>query len=83
MPRPGLHCPGRILPSGTGDPAGAVGGGAVRSGQLSGRWAAGGPRGGGRHGRYHQSRDDHRDGAPHLVSAARPVRGRLPAGSVS
>jgi hypothetical protein len=83
MSCPGLHRPGRGLPGGAGGPAGAVGGGAVRHGRLLGGGAAERPRGGGLPGRPHQPLDDCRNGAPHMVPAARPVRGRLPAGSVS
>ena len=83
MPCPGLHCPGRGVPGWEGWPAGTACDDPVRSGRLSGRGLAGWSRGGGRHGRLHQSRDHHRDGTPGLVPAARLVRGRLPAGSVS
>ncbi len=83
MPCPGLHCPGRGLPGGAGGPAGSAGGDSVRPGRLPGGGASERPRGGGLPGRPHQPRDGRRDSAPHMVPATRPVRGRLPAGSVS
>ena len=83
MPCPGLHRPGRGLPGGAGGPAGSAGGDSVRPGRLPGGGAAERPRGGGLPGRPHQPRDGRCDGAPHMVPATRPVRGRLPAGSVS
>ncbi len=83
MPCPGLHCSGRGLPGGAGGPAGSAGGDSVCPGRLSGGGAAERPRGGGLPGRPHQPRADHHNSALDLVSAARPVWGRLPAGSVS
>ena len=83
MPCPGLHRPGRGLPGGAGGPAGTAGGCAVRPGRLPSCGPAGWPRDGGSHGRHLQHRADHCNRATDLVSAARPVWGRLPAGSVS